>query len=438
MRRILPAVLVIFACLATCAVRLTTSAAQERAAGKNKAKETSVDWPVYGGQLANDHYSVLTQINKSNVSKLKVAWTFDTGEKGGMQTSPLVVRHVLYAYTPTQKVIALDAATGKLLWKFDSGIMGTQPDRGLSWWSDGTESRLFAGVMNFLYALDPVTGKPILSFGENGRIDLRKQLRGDYKEQSIALTTPGVVYKDLIIVGGRNPETHPAPPGDIRAFDVRTGALRWSFHTIPHPGEFGYDTWPKDAWLKSGAANNWAGMSIDEKRGILYAPTGSAVSDFYGADRVGDDLFADTLLALDAGTGERIWHFQGVHHDIWDRDFPSPPSLLTVTHNGKQVDAVAQTTKQGWVYLFDRTNGKPLFPISEKTYPASDVPGEVAARTQPLPEAPEPFGRQILTEDMLTNRTPEAHKFALERFRTFRSDGQFVPLSSAQRRRGDL
>lgn len=389
----------------------------------------SKDWPVYGGQLANDHYSSLTQINRGNVSKLKVAWTFDTAEQGGMQTSPLVLGGILYALTPTQRVIALDAATGKLLWTFDSGIKGTQPDRGLSWWTDGSESRLFAGVMNVLYALDPATGKPIATFGESGRIDLRKELRGDYRDQSIALTTPGVVYKDLIIVGGRNPETHPAPPGDVRAFDVRTGVLRWSFHTIPHPGEFGYDTWPKDAWLKSGAANNWTGMTIDEKRGIVYVPTGSAVSDFYGADRIGNDLFADTLLALDADTGRRIWHFQGVHHDMWDRDFPSPPSLLTVVHHGRHIDAVAQTTKQGYIYLFDRTNGEPLFPIVEQPYPASNVPGETTSPTQPKPQMPEPFARQILTENMLTNRTPEAHQFALERFRTYRSDGQFVPLS---------
>ena len=428
MNKLLSTILIILVATVSCMVRFDVRAEPAQPADKSNSKNT--DWPVYGGQLAGDHYSPLAQINRSNVSKLKVAWTFDTGEKGGLQTSPLVIERVLYAYTPTQKVIALDAATGKLLWTFDSGIKGTQPDRGLSWWTDGSESRLFAGVMNFLYALDPATGKPITSFGEGGRIDLRKDLRGDYREQSIALTSPGIVYKDLIIVGGRNPETHPAPPGDIRAFDVRTGALRWSFHTIPHPGELGYDTWPKDAWLKSGAANNWAGISLDDKRGIVYVPTGSAVSDFYGADRVGDDLFADTLLALDAETGRRIWHFQGVHHDIWDRDFPSPPALLTVSHNGKRIDAVAQTTKQGWIYLFDRANGQPLFPISEKPYPASDVPGEVAARTQSLPEEPEPFGRQILTEDMLTNRTPEAHKFALERFKTFRSAGQFVPLSA--------
>ena len=391
------------------------------------------DWPIYGGESTNDHYSPLTQINRANVSKLRVAWSFDTHETGGLQTSPLIVGHVVYAVTPTEKVIALDAATGKLLWTFDSGINGKQPVRGLTYWSDGSgpnaEHRLFAGLMNFLYCLDPATGKAIPSFGEDGRVDLRKNLRGDYLLQSIAMTTPGVLYKDLIIVGGRNPETHPAPPGDIRAFDVRTGALRWSFHTIPHPGEQGYETWPKDAWLTAGAANNWAGMTIDQQRGILYAPTGSAVDDFYGGDRLGNDLYANTLLALDAATGKRLWHFQGVHHDMWDRDFPSPPSLVTVMHDGKRIDAVAQTTKQAFVYLFDRTTGAPLFPIEEKPYPTSTVPGEKASLTQPLPTVPEPFGRQRITEDTLTNRTPEAHQYALEKFRTVRSDGQFIPFS---------
>ncbi len=391
------------------------------------------DWPTYGGQKAGDHYSSLAQINRNNVGKLAVAWTYDTGDKGvGLQTSPLIVGRTLYGYSPTQKVIALDAATGKLLWSFDSGVQSTQPARGLTWWHDGSEARLFAGVANFLYALDPLDGKPIRSFGEDGRIDLRKNLRGDYREQSIALTTPGILYKDLIIVGGRMPEAHPAPPGDIRAFDVHTGALRWSFHTIPHPGEDGYDTWPKDAWLHSGAANNWTGMALDEKRGILYAPTGSAVSDFYGADRIGQDLFADTLLALDASTGKRIWSFQGVHHDIWDRDFPSPPSLLTVVHDGKRVDAVAQATKQGYLYLFDRVTGRPLFPIIEQSVPASTMPGEKSWPTQPRPLFPAPFARQYLTSEMLTKRTPEAHAFAEEKFKSFRSAGQFFPFTVNQ------
>ena len=394
--------------------------------------QTNVGWPVYNGGADGDHYSRLKQINRDNVHRLAQAWSFDTGEKGGLQSNPLIVGRTLYAYTHTQKVIALDAATGKLKWKFDSGIQGTQPARGVAYWTDGRRGRILAGVMNFLYCLDAETGKPIASFGEGGRIDLRKNLRGDFEQQSIALTTPGVVYKDLIIVGGRNPETHPAPPGDIRAFDVRTGKLRWSFHTIPHPGERGYETWPPEAWKTAGAANNWAGMALDAARGIVYAPTGSAVMDFYGADRLGDDLFANSLLALDANTGKRLWHFQGVHHDIWDRDFPSEPALYNFKREGKTVEALAQTTKQGYLYLFDRITGKPLFPIHEHTYPTSTVPGEVTSPTQPLPDGPEPYARQQLTEEMLTTRTPEAHAWALKTFREFRNGGQFLPLAVGQ------
>jgi quinoprotein glucose dehydrogenase len=402
------------------------------------AAEPDGAWSVYGGNSKGDRYSSLTQINKQNVHTLKLAWRFDAAEPGDPETNPLVVGRTLYGYTPTLNVIALDGATGKLLWKFDAGLHGaplapgimfTGPARGLAYWSEGQERRLFAGVMNYLFALDPATGQPIKGFGEDGAVDLRKNLRGDFTQHYVSLTTPGVIYKDLIIVGFRTTETQPAPPGDIRAFDVRTGKLRWSFHTIPHPGELGTDSWPKNAWQNAGSANNWAGMALDEKRGIVYAPTGSAVSDFYGADRIGNNLFADTLLALDAATGKRLWHFQGVHHDIWDRDFPSPPSLLTIRRDGRAIDAIAQTTKQGFLYVFNRVTGEPLYPIREQPYPPSSVAGEVSSPTQPHPTVPEPFARQLLTEDMLTIRTPQAHDWAVEQFRTFRSEGQFVPLS---------
>ncbi|MGB9460465.1 MAG: PQQ-binding-like beta-propeller repeat protein [Candidatus Acidiferrum sp.] len=407
----------------------TPSEAKPSDSATTNIGEGGGDWAFYGGAPENTHYSSLMQINRSNVKELRVAWSFDTGEPGGLETTPLVVNGVLYGITPTQKVFALNAATGKLLWKFDSGIKGTQPDRGLAYWSNEKDSRILVGVMNFLYALDTATGKPIPAFGNAGRIDLRSDLGRDPERQSVALTTPGIVYKDLIIVGGREPETLPAPPGDIRAYDIRSGKLRWSFHTIPHPGEFGYETWPKDAWKYGGAANNWAGMALDAKRGLVYVPTGSAAFDFYGANRLGDDLFANCLIALNAETGERIWHFQGVRHDVWDRDFPSPPALVTVRRDGKEIDAVAQTTKQGFVYLFDRVSGKPLFPIEYRKYPPSDVPGEVMADSQPLPAKPAAFARQFLSEDMLTNRTPAAHQWALENFRKFRSDGQFMPFS---------
>jgi quinoprotein glucose dehydrogenase len=341
-------------------------------------------WPIYGGTTENNHFSPLNQITRNNVQQLQVAWTYDTEEPGGLQSSPIIVDGVLYGLTPSEKVFALNAATGQLLWKFDSGIKGTQKDsesaKNVSESPKNTR-RILIAVMNFVYALDAATGQPIASFGKDGRIDLRDDLGRDPAEQSIYLTTPAVIYKDLMIVGGRESETLPASPGDVRAYDVRSGKLRWSFHTIPHPGEFGEDTWPKGAWKTSGAANNWAGMTVDVARGIVYVPTGSAAFDFYGADRLGDDLFANTLLALNAETGERIWHFQAVKHDLWDRDFPAPPVLVTVNRDGKKVDAVAQTTKQGFVFLFDRTNGTPLFPIECRKYP----PSNNACRQSPHP-----------------------------------------------------
>ena len=390
------------------------------------------DWPAYGGGPAGIRYSQLKQINRANVARLHVAWTYDTNDgSGDPQTQPILVNGVLYGVTPTHKTVALDGATGKLLWTFDSGIRGRGPNRSVVW-CPTPSPRLFAAVQSFVYALDPATGKPIPGFGVQGRIDLREGLGREPAKQSYVLTSPGIIYRDLLIVGGRLPESLPAPPGDIRAYDVRTGALRWAFHTIPRPGEFGYDSWPPDAWTYTGAANNWPGMALDEKRGIVYAPTGSAASDFYGADRAGNNLFANCLLALNATTGERIWHFQAVRHDIWDRDFPSPPVLVTVKHEGRTIDAVAQTSKQGWVFLFERASGKPLFPIEYRGYAASDVPGEHAAAEQPLPTRPAPYARQSLTEDVLTRRTSEAHAWALEQFQKLRNGGQFFPFALGQ------
>ena len=393
------------------------------------------NWPAYGGSPEGTRYSPLKQINKANVAQLKEAWRYDTADgAGASQTQPIMVDGVLYGITPKHKTVAIDAATGKRLWQFDSGMEGNSPNRGLVYWSDaqGKNRRIFAGVRSYLYALDATTGKPIPEFGNAGRIDLREGLGRTTDGVSIVLTTPGVIYKDLLILGGRMPEALPSAPGDVRAFDVRTGKMRWQFHTIPHPGELGFDTWPKEGWTYAGSANNWAGMAVDAKRGIVFVPTGSSASDFYGADRLGDNLFANSLIALKAETGERVWHFQAVKHDIWDRDFPSPPTLVTVQRDGRKIDAVAQTSKQGWLYLFDRANGKPLFPMEARAFPASDVPGEQTAKTQMVPLKPAPFARQQLTAEGLTKRTPEVAEWAKQRFAGFRSNGQFVPFTTTQ------
>jgi quinoprotein glucose dehydrogenase len=406
--------------------------------GRSHAQQADLfgSWSVFGGGPDNIHYSSLDQINRDNVHSLQVAWTFDSGDqhpKSEMECNPIVVDGVLYATTPNGNVAALDAATGTLRWRYDAteGLrnIGKVRSRGVTYWSDGADRRIFVGVRQYLVSLDAGTGKPITSFGKAGRIDLREGL-GREPLNWVTMTSPAAVYKDLVIVGGAMSETLPASPGDIRAYDVHSGQLRWSFHTIPHPGELGYKTWPKTAWTYSGSANNWAGMSIDLKRGIVFVPTGSAASDFYGANRVGDDLFANSLIALNAETGKRIWHYQFVHHDIWDRDPPSAPALVTVKRKGQDVDAVAQTTKQGYVFLFDRETGKPLFPIKTQKYPPSDLEGEVTAKEQSLPVLPAPFARQKLTADMITTRTPEAHQEALERFLKLRSDGQFIPGST--------
>jgi quinoprotein glucose dehydrogenase len=398
-------------------------------------------WPAYGGGPANTHYSALTQIDRQNVSRLKVAWTYDTGDAfpgSEMECNPIVVNGVLYATTPKLRVIALNAATGALKWSFDPNqghpVVNKMRNRGVTFWADPADpatQRIFFVSRQYLFALDASTGRLIPGFADEGRIDLRRDLGRDPAQQFITNTSPPIVYRDLLITGSLVSESLPASPGDLRAYDAHSGKLRWSFHTLPHPGEFGYDTWPPDAWRYIGGVNNWAGMSLDAARGILFVPTGSASFDFYGANRLGDDLFANCLIALNAETGQRIWYYQTVHHDLWDRDLPTPPALVTVQHDGHSVDAAAQLTKSGFVYLFDRQTGKSLFPIDVRKYPPSDAPGEVTAESQPLPAKPAPFSRQILTADMLTNRTPEAHQAVLERFKKLRSAGQFIPPSTA-------
>ena len=392
--------------------------------------QTYRGWAAYGGGPEQIRYSRLNQINRGNVKQLEQAWIYDSGETGGLQTQPIVVDGVLYGVTPSHKTFALRAATGEHLWTFDSGLKAQGPNRGLMYWSDGRDDkRVYAAVTRYVYALDVRTGKPIPTFGDGGRIDLHKDLGRDPERQSVVLTTPGVVHKDLLILGGRVSEGLPASPGDIRAYNARTGKLQWSFHTIPHPGEAGYETWSKESWREVGGANSWPGMALDEARGIVYVPTGSAAADFYGANRLGDNLYANSLLALNADTGKLIWHFQFVRHDIWDRDAPSPPSLITITQNGKTIEAVAQATKHGYVFVFDRANGTSIFPIEYRKFPASDVPGEVAADAQPIPTRPAPFSRQALTDDTVTSRTPEARAWALAELAKFRNDGLFAPLS---------
>lgn len=388
----------------------------------------SSDWGLNGGPESN-HYSPLTQIDASNVGNLEVAWRFEL-EDGRLQAQPIVVENVFYAPTPGGDLIALDAATGRLLWRFETGLPAGQPIRGLVTHGAGDTLRLMFGTRNFLYAIDPKTGRPIPSFGQEGRIDIRENLRGPAEEAGMYITSPGTVYKDLYIFSGRVSESTPASPGDIRAVDVNTGEFRWTFHTIPHPGELGAATWPENAHLTQGGANAWVSPALDVERGIVFVATGSAADDFYGGDRLGDNLFANSLIALDANTGRRLWHFQAVHHDLWDMDFNNHPVLMSVTRDGRKIDAVAVTPKTGHIYIFDRVTGEPLFPIDEVPVPPSTVPGEVAAPTQPIPRLPAPLARTSVTPNDLTTRTPAAAEWARGVYAALNGGGkQFVPMT---------
>ncbi|MDH3266975.1 MAG: PQQ-binding-like beta-propeller repeat protein, partial [Gammaproteobacteria bacterium] len=336
------------------------------------------DWPSYFGDPGGTHYSRLGQITRDNISELREAWRYETPDPGDVQTTPLVIDGTMYVVSPMQKVIALDAATGEEKWVFDSGIGVGAAVRSVTWWREGDESRLFSAVSHYIYAINPANGTTITSFGNNGRIDLRENLRGDPENESYHATSPAVIYKDMLILGGRVTEATPSSPGDQRAYDVRSGELRWTFHTIPMAGEPGAETWPEGARETQGGNNAWGGTSVDTERGIVFIGTGSPSDDFYGGERPGDNLYGDCLIALDANTGEKLWHFQAVHHDVWDTDFPAPPTLLTVTRDGKRIPAVAAANKAGYIYIFDRVSGEPLFPIVEEKVPTtSTVPGEV-------------------------------------------------------------
>lgn len=397
---------------------------------------SKVDWRVYGGNDTNSRYSTLSQINTGNVDKLRVAWTYDTRdafENSEMQCNPLVIDGILYGISPKLRLFALNATNGKERWSFDpyngKAALSKRRARGLLYWEDGDDKRILFAASEWLYAIDAKTGKPVLSFGDLGRLNLKAGLGRDFDTFTITLNTPGVIHKDTLILGSQVSEGLPAAPGDIRAYDIRTGEPKWTFHTLPHPGEYGYETWPPDAWKTIGGANNWSGMTLDRERGIVFIPTGSAAYDFYGANRHGDNLFANTLLALNAETGERLWHFQFVRHDAWDRDLPSAPALVTVERDGKKIDAVAQATKSGHVWVFNRETGESLFPFQEIQVPPSEIPGEKLSPVQVLPLKPEPFARQQYTEDIISNRTPEVHADLLARFRQHRTGPQFSPSS---------
>jgi glucose dehydrogenase len=398
----------------------------------DSAATDHMGWRNFGGAPDSAQYSALKEINRSNVPNLEVSWTYSTGDTNKYAFNPLVADGLMYVLARNNSIVALDAGTGKEVWVHPTGPQTKLiTNRGINYWQseDGSERRLLYAANNLLYAIDARTGKIIPSFGKDGFVDLREGLGRDPKSLSLVQsTTPGRVFENLLILGSATNQGYGSAPGDIRAYNVRTGQRVWTFHTIPHPGEFGYDTWPKDAWKTVGGANSWTELSLDEKRGIVYVPTASPKYNFYGADRKGADLFGDCLLALDARTGKRLWHFQMVHHDIWDYDNATAPMLLSVRHNGEMVDAVAQPSKEGFLWVFNRVTGQPLWPVEERAVPRSDVPGEEAWPTQPFPLKPAPFARQEFSEKDLSPymTAAESARFRQE-LRGARNEGLFTP-----------
>jgi glucose dehydrogenase len=386
------------------------------------------EWRDYAGGPDSSRFVAAKQITKANVARLDVAWTYPAGQT---DFNPLVVRGTVYGLGAGGSFVALDAATGKELW-VHKGVQGFT-GRGVNYWEsqDGTDRRLLFSTSNMLQAIDAQTGSSIPSFGDGGRVDLRVGLDRDPATINQQSRIPGRVFENLLILGSATNQEYTSAPGDIRAFDVRTGKKVWTFHTVPRPGEFGYDTWPPDAWKSVGGANNWGEQSIDVNRGIVYVPTGSPKYNFYGGNRKGDNLFGDCLVALDARTGKRLWHFQTVHHDIWDLDNNSAPQLITIRRNGRSIDAVAMASKTGYLYVFDRVTGKPIWPIEERPVPQrTDVPGEVLSPTQPIPTSPPPFSRQKFTVDDLNPHllTPEQREQFRQRILKARNEGPFTPI----------
>lgn len=397
----------------------------------------SSNWGMYKSDAQSSSYSSLRQINKENVRTLQLAWTFDPDDAppgarpANSECNPLVIDGVLYATSARHRVYAVSAATGKMMWSFDpfDGGQGGGVCRGVTYWENGNDKRILFTGGDILFALNARTGKPIPEFGNAGKVSMNVGIRDDPRFISIKPTSPGIVYHDLLIIGNEVSELYGAQPGYVRAYNIRTGRLEWTFHTIPQPGEAGYDTWPDGAWKYAGGANDWAGMSLDEKRGIVFLALGSPSYDFYGADRKGQNLYGNCVVALDAATGKHIWHFQTIHHDLWDYDLPAPPNLVTVIKDGRRVDAVAQTSKVGFLYVLDRETGTPLFPIEERNVPASDVPGEAAWPTQPFPLKPAPYARQSMTVDDLADFSPEGYDSLVKLFKSLRYEGLFTPPS---------
>ena len=385
----------------------------------------NADYP-FSGDSGSQRYSSLTQINAQNVSQLKEVWRYDMGGPAQIQNQPVVIDGVLYGMGLT-KTYALDAATGKVKWEYSPTPLGGRNPRGVGYWTDGKERRLLITRLNFIEALDADTGKLIPSFGVNGQVDLNTDLRGPASENRITMSSPVSIYKDIFITAGGVGEQNPASPGDIRGWDIRTGKLLWTFHTIPHPGEEGYDTWPKDAYLKAGGANAWAGTTVDEKRGIVFAATGSPSDDFYGGERLGKNLYGNCVIALNATTGKKLWHFQATHHDLWDSDFAAAPTLSTMVRDGRSIDVVVATNKMSYIYVMNRETGEQMYPVDEVPVPPASVEGDVAWPTQPVPRVIPPLSWTSITEKDLTNRTPEAHAAALEKFKTFVNGPRFTP-----------